>query len=143
MTKYNIVYWDDVHEKQELPALSLPITMRRCIMAVSGTRDLYPIHYDRDFAKQANARDIFVNTMFMQALVSRFMTDWTGPTGMVRKLGIKMQEMNCPGDTITVTGTITNKYNKEGMHLIDLDIMCHNERGPTTIAWATMSLPRR
>jgi len=71
------------------------------------------------------------------------MTDWTGPKGMVRKLGIRMQEMNCPGDTITVTGTITNKYTKEGMHLIDLDIMCHNERGPTTIAWATMSLPCR
>jgi acyl dehydratase len=143
MTAYESVCWEDVNERQSLPPLSLPITLARCVMAAAGTRDIFPIHYDRDVARQANARDVFVNTMFMQALLSRFLTDWSGPRGTVRKLGMRMQDMNGPGDTITVTGTLIKKYVHEGAHLVDLDILCSNQRGRTTIAWGTMALPLR
>ena len=45
--------------------------MRAMMIAVGGTRDLYAIHNDREFAKASGARDIFVNTMFYEALFGR------------------------------------------------------------------------
>ena len=139
-----IVYWEDVKEGQEVPPINLDITIKRCVMGVAGTRDYYDVHHNRDFAKANAAKDMFVNTMFLQGTVARFMTDWTGPEGEIRKLGIAMRESNYPGDILTVTGKVIKKYqNAKGEHLVDLDIVVSNPRGSSVISTGTMALPVR
>ena len=77
-TEFATLRWDDVREGDALDTLAFPITMRTLMIDVAGTRDLYPIHHDREFAKRNGARDIFVNTMFYEGLFGRIATDWAG-----------------------------------------------------------------
>ena len=88
--------WDDVHEGDELGSITLDVTMRRLMMDVSGTRDLYPIHHDREFAKKNGARDIFVNTMFYEGLFGRLATDWAGPEAFLSEVAIFHERSELP-----------------------------------------------
>src|SRR5262245_24641016 len=99
--------WVSVSEGEELPGVTFPLTMRAMMVAVGGTRDLYAIHHDREFARENGARDIFVNTMFYEALFGRIATDWAGPEAFLRKLRFSMKSPNCLGDTITSRGRVT------------------------------------
>jgi acyl dehydratase len=134
--------WDAVHEGDEISTVEFPLTLRNLMIDVAGTRDLYPIHHDREFAKRNGARDIFVNTMFYEALFGRIVTDWTGPEGFLRKLRFAMKLPNCPGDVITSRGWVVRKYESDGQKLLDLAIHLDNQLGPdTTVANVTVELP--
>ena len=126
--------WDTVFEGAGMPPLEFgPITMTTQVMDASGTRDLYPIHHDREFAKANGARDIFLNTMWYQGLLGRFVNEWGGPESFIRKLSFDMRATNCPGDTLTVRGTVTKKYEQEGQKLVDLDVRIDNQMQPDTV----------
>lgn len=134
--------WDDVQEGDELAPLSFPVTMRALMIDVAGTRDLYPIHHDRDFAKASGARDIFVNTMFYEGLFGRLATDWAGPDAFLRKLRFSMNGPNCLGDTITSRGWVVAKREEDGAKLLDLEIHLDNEvERDATVAHLTIELP--
>jgi len=133
--------WDSVEESQQLPELVFPVTDTTLAKDVAGTRDIYPIHHDREFAKANGARDIFLNTMWYQGLLGRFATDWGGPESFPRKLGFDMRGTNCPGDTLTVRGTVTRKYEDDGMELVDLDVRISNQlQDDTVVAKLTLEL---
>jgi len=141
-TKYETVRWQDVEEGQELDSVTFPLTLRSLIIDASGTRDLYPIHHDREFAKTNGARDIFVNTMFYEGLFGRIVTDWAGPEAFLRRLRFTMQAPNCPGDTITSRAWVVKKYEQAGEKLLDIEAHLDNQLGPdTTIAQMTVQLP--
>lgn len=126
--------WDSVFEGSSLQPLEFgPITMTTQVMDASGTRDLYPIHHDREFAKANGARDIFLNTMWYQGLLGRFVNEWGGPESFIRKLSFDMRATNCPGDQLTVRGTVTKKYEQEGQKLVDLDVRIDNQIQPGTV----------
>ncbi len=126
--------WENVSEGNDMPPLEFgPITMTTQVMDASGTRDLYPIHHDREFAKAAGARDIFLNTMWYQGLLGRFVNEWGGPESFIRKLGFDMRATNCPGDTLTVRGTVKKKYEDEGKKLVDLDVRIDNQDTADTV----------
>jgi acyl dehydratase len=109
---------------------------------VAGTRDLYPIHHDRDFAKHNGARDIFVNTMFYEGLFGRLATDWAGPEAFLRKLGLQMRAPICLGDTIVSRGWVTAKHEEGGQKLVDLEIHLETQfEKDATIANLTIELP--
>lgn len=139
---FTTLSWDNVSEGDQVPGPVIPITMRTLMIDVAGTRDLYPIHHDREFAKGNGARDIFVNTMFYEALFGRIATDWAGPEAFLRKLRFAMKSPNCLGDTITSRGWVVKKYEGDGERLLDLEIHLDNQLGPSaTIANLTLQLP--
>lgn len=126
--------WDTVGEGSSMPPLEFgPVTMTTQVMDASGTRDLYPIHHDRVFAKENGARDIFLNTMWYQGLLGRFVNEWGGPESFVRKLSFDMRATNCPGDTLTVHGKILKKYDQDGQKLVDLDVRIDNQDDSDTV----------
>ncbi len=126
--------WDTVSEGARLQPLEFgPITMTTQVMDASGTRDLYPIHHDREFAKANGARDIFLNTMWYQGLLGRFVNEWGGPESFIRKLSFDMRDTNCPGDTLTVRGSVTRKYEQDGQKLVDLDVRIDNQNASDTV----------
>lgn len=134
MPELNTRAWSSVNEGDAMPSLEWgTITVTTQAMDVAGTRDLYPIHHDRDFAKNNGARDIFVNTMFYQGLLGRYVTDWGGPESFPRKLGFDMRATNCPGDTLTVHGKVAKKYEDSGQKLVDLDVRVDNQSQKDTV----------
>ncbi|MCC6388913.1 MAG: hypothetical protein IT302_16190 [Dehalococcoidia bacterium] len=142
ITRFVTRRWDDVREGDSIGSITFPVTLRTLMVDVAGTRDLYPIHHDRDFAKASGARDIFVNTMFYEALFGRLATDWAGPEAFLRRLRFTMKSPNCPGDTITSRGHVLRTYEAGGQRLVDLEIHLDNQLGAdATIANLTLELP--
>ncbi len=140
--QFTTKHWADVREGDELAPVTFPVTMRALMIDVAGTRDLYPIHHDREFAKSSGARDIFVNTMFYEGLFGRLATDWAGPEAFLRKLRFSMNGPNCLGDTITSRGRVTARREEDGRKLLDLEIHLDNEtERDATIAQLTIELP--
>lgn len=136
------IAWESLNEGDQLTQLSFPLDMRKLMIDVSGTRDLYAIHHDRDFARANGARDIFVNTMFYEGFFGRIITDWAGPEAFLRKLRFDMRAPNCPGDVLTSRAWITKKYMGDGEKLIDVEAHIDNQLQPSaTVATMTVQLP--
>ena len=41
--------------------------------------------------------------------MGRFITDWAGPDAILKSVKIRLGAPNHPGDTMTMTGTVTSK----------------------------------
>ena len=67
----------------------------------------YSIHYtklydhDRDKAQAKGSKDIFVNILTDTGLVQRFVTDWAGPTAVIRSIGLRLGVPWYAYDTVT------------------------------------------
>ena len=137
-------YWEDVTEAETLPGFSLPLTMTRMVLQVSGTQDFYPVHHDHEFARQGGHQDVFINTGFIRALLCRLVADWAGDEGFVKKLGFQMRRPHLLGDTITVTGRVARRWRDGERGAVDLDVWIENPRdGVATPGRATVYLPSR
>jgi acyl dehydratase len=127
---------------QQLPPLTIPVTYTTLALDVAGTRDFYPIHHDPDFAKDNGVANIFLNTMWYQGLIGRFVTEWGGPESFLRKLKVDMKANGSPGDTQTVRGTVLSASRDDrGRKLVDIDVRIDNQRQPdAVIAKVTLEL---
>jgi acyl dehydratase len=77
------------------------------------------------------------------AMVGQALTDWLGNKAL-KKFGVNFRAVTKPKDVITVKGTVSNKYTKEGINCIDIDLVSENQRGETVIAGnATAALPSK
>ncbi len=143
MNRGQATAWADVTEGQTLPALTFPVTYSTLAKDVAGTRDIYRVHHDPDFARSTGARHIFLNTMWYQGLIGRFITDWAGPESFLRKLSIAMNVPGCPGDVLTVHGTVTRVYPGDaGMGLADVAVRIDNQtQGGVVTAQVTVEIP--
>lgn len=135
--------WRDVDYGLVLPPLVFPVTHTTMAMAVAGTRDLYPPHHDPDVARAHGAGAIFLNTMWYQGLIGRYVTDWSGPNGFLRRLSIDMRSNCGPGDELTVRGRVTDKRRDEsGRSLVDLSIGIDRvDDAGAVLATVTVELP--
>lgn len=97
----------DVSVGAELPALEIPITTTLIVTGAIASRDFQSVHHDASIAKQSGAQDLFMNILTTGGLVSRFVTDWTGPETIVRAMSIRLGVPNYPGDVMTLTGHVS------------------------------------
>ena len=91
----------------ELPPLRIPIT-RTLIVAGAVASRVYPdVHHDAELAREKGSPDIFMNILTTNGLVGRYVTDHFGPRAVLRRVAIRLGAPNYPGDTMVLTGTIT------------------------------------
>ena len=108
----------------------MPITFTRCVYLASATRDFSPQHSNRDYARErSKTKDVFVNTPFNLGMISRFLTDWTGPRGVVRRIRMAMQDNVCAGDDMILTGRVTKKYLVDGEPHVDVEVTIATQDG--------------
>lgn len=131
----------DWKDGEVLPAVSLPLTLRRAIQAVAGTRDFYPVHHDERAARANGAQTVFFNTMFLQAFAGRAACEWFGNDAFVRRLEVAMRGPNYIDRTLTAQGTVTAVRENDGCYLVDADVTFATEDGPTTAVKLTVQLP--
>ena len=72
-----------------------------------ATRDYQDVHHDRDKAQAKGSKDIFVNILTDTGLVQRFITDWAGPTAVIKSIGLRLGVPWYAYDTVTFTGEVT------------------------------------
>ena len=124
-----------------LSPVRLPLTLRRSVQAVAGTRDYYPVHHDEAFARQSGAEGIFFNTMFLQAFVGRAVCEWFGNDAFLRRLDVAMRGSNYIDRTLTAEGAVTALRESNGVRLVEAQVTLATEDGPTTEVGITVQLP--
>ncbi|WP_030956964.1 MaoC/PaaZ C-terminal domain-containing protein [Streptomyces sp. NRRL S-378] len=90
-----------------LPPLEIAITRTLIIGGAIASRDYQDVHHDAALAREKGSPDIFMNILTTNGLVGRYVTDHLGPRAVLRKVVIRLGAPNHPGDTMTLTGTVT------------------------------------
>jgi acyl dehydratase len=101
-----------------------------------------PYHHDREYTLNNTANpDIFVNTMFHQALIGRVCTDWSGPESDIRSMALRMSRPVCPGDVLRLEGIVQRKYRAGTEARVDIAVTESNASGPTSSSTVTLAMP--
>ncbi len=87
---------DRMNAGTELPPWQLEVTPTLVISTALATRDFQDVHHDRDAAVLRGGRDIFLNILTTTGLVQRYVTDWAGPSAVVRGISIRLGSRATP-----------------------------------------------
>ena len=76
--------------------------------------------------------------------LSQIVTDWMGDDGVLKKLHASVRHPNVVGDTNTVHGEVTRKFEVEGERLVEVQVRNENQSGlPTALGTAIVALPSK
>lgn len=134
--------YDDVQEGQELPELAIPLTRTLIVATAIASRDYQDVHHDPELAQQKGSKDIFMNILSTNGFVGRFITDWSGPDAVIKKVAIRLGAPNYPGDTMTMRGKVTAKSEENGEGLVDVELKGSNSLGDHVSGMVRLALPR-
>ena len=90
-----------------LPELKLYGDPTFIISTALATRDFQDVHHDRDKAQAKGSKDIFVNILTDTGLVQRYVTDWAGPSALIKSIGLRLGVPWYAYDTVTFSGEVT------------------------------------
>ena len=124
MSTVNSLNYADVNVGDKIPNLDIPITASLITCAALATRDFEPCHHDKAVAQSMGLPDVFMNILTSQALMSRYVTDWSGPETVMKALKIKLGAPNVPGMVMTVTGEVVEKNDAD--NCIDVQVTGEN-----------------
>ena len=133
--------WEEAIRGEQLPLLNFPITIKTLVLGVCGTRDLMPYHHNSAYAKSIGNPDMFVNTMFEQALFARYVTDWCGPESDFRSTSLQMLGQLIPGDVAEIRGRVVKKYWDGNDCVVEIEMSASSHRGVAARSSATIAMP--
>ncbi|MBU6257437.1 MAG: MaoC family dehydratase [Burkholderiales bacterium] len=111
----------------ELPPLSLPITVALVAGGAIATRDYFPGHHDLEAARALGSPHIFMNILTTNGLVQRYVEQWAGPAARLASLKIKLGAPNYPGDVMRLSGSVSDK--READRSVEITLKGANSMG--------------
>lgn len=100
--------FEDVAVGEQLPEVSIPLTVYRLVMAAGSNRDFNSIHHNTEYAQGTGAQEMYANTSFLMSSWERVVRDWCGQTGRIRAIrGFRMRSFNYVGTTMRVLAEVT------------------------------------
>ncbi len=147
------IFWDDVKEGQEMPALPKIADRLMLVKWAGASGDFNPHHYDDAFAGTQGTDGVIVHGLLKHAWLIQFVTSWMGDQGSMKKFNCQyrgfdhprtMKTMDQPeeGQTWQCLGKVVKKYVDGDDHCVDLEIGVENgEKKVTTPGSATVVLP--
>lgn len=130
--------YDDVNVGDELQTLVVPLTRTLIVATAIASRDYQDVHHDPGLAKERGSPDIFMNILSTNGFVGRFITDWAGRDAVLKSVKIRLGAPNYPGDTMTMTGSVTKK--DDGV--VEVAVRGANSHGDHVTGTVTLELPR-
>ena len=147
---HHTVYWDDVKEGQDIGSYEMDMTAVKVSGGAWATRDTNPIHHDKDFALKAQQKNVIVNIMHAEGILSRLATDWSGPDGDLKRTRFNIGGNCCAGEHLTVKGSVIKKWvggqdegYLAGQHLVELQVDSFAGDEAFCDAQITMALPTK
>jgi len=127
----------DVQVGDALPELEVPITRTLIVAGAIASRDYQDVHHDPDLAREHGSPDIFMNILTTNGLVGRFVTDWAGPDAVLRAVNIRLGVPNYPGDTMVLSGRVTEKTDS----VVTVEVTGANSKGNHVTGSVDVELP--
>jgi acyl dehydratase len=138
---------DDVVVGEPLPELPIPLTRTLIVAGAIASRDYQDVHHDPELARQRGSEDVFMNILTTNGLVGRYVTDWTGPGGVIEQVSIRLGAPNYPDDTMVLSGTVAEVAEPgsrdDGRATVTLSVRGANSRGDHVTGSVRVALPRR
>jgi 3-oxo-4,17-pregnadiene-20-carboxyl-CoA hydratase beta subunit len=113
-----------------LPPLDVPVTRTLIVSGALASRDFQEVHHDAEAARAQGAKDIFMNILTTNGLVSRLVTDWAGPKVVVKGISLRLGVPNYPGDTMRLTGSVKSVSGDEA----EVEVRGANSLGDHVVA---------
>ncbi|WP_063035365.1 MaoC family dehydratase [Nocardia grenadensis] len=121
----------------ELPELSIHADPTFVISTALATRDFQDVHHDRDKAIERGSKDIFVNILTDTGLVQRFVTDWSGPSTVVKSIALRLGVPLYAYDTLTLTGKVVELDGED----VRLEVVGKDSLGDHIVATVVATVP--
>ncbi|MEE2700759.1 MAG: acyl dehydratase [Chloroflexota bacterium] len=123
------VYFDDIEVGAEIPTVVKgPMTQAHIMRWSASQENWHRIHYDHPFSlDHEKLPNVLINGSWKQQVMCQLIKDWVGLGGWLWKISFQHRSMNVPGDTITAWGMVTDKYDQEGLGIVELDIGLRNQ----------------
>ena len=128
---------------QDLPDLHYDCSATTVVFGAVATRDLRPMHHDKEFAQNRNGvADIFLNTPNLAHWFERYVTDWTGPKGRPGRMKFKMQGSVFAGDHMVFTGKVKDvSTDEKGCGWVAIDVAVQVGGATRTVCSARFAVP--
>ncbi len=143
MGSYKTLTIDQVKAGDSLPDLPYDVSATTVVFGAVATRDIRPMHHDRDFAQKRNGvKDIFLNTPNLAHWFERYVTDWTGPLGRPGRMKFQMQGSVFAGDHMLFRGTVNEVMTDDsGCGWVEIDVRVDVEGETKTSCRARFAIP--
>jgi acyl dehydratase len=138
----NTLSFDEVSVGDALPELSISLSATRIIATAIASRDYQDVHHDLEQAKERGTKSIFMNILTTNGFVDRYITDWAGPNAFLKRVNIRLGAPNYAGDTMVLTGTVTEKTVVGEQAIIDVDVIGKNSIGNHVTGTVRLALPQ-
>jgi acyl dehydratase len=126
---------------QTLPPLDLRVTPTVVVAGAIATRDFMPVHHDRDYAQAQGAPDIFMNILTTTGYVSRFVTDWAGPSAVLRTIAIRLGGPAPAGYPLRFTGNVVKQTQEAALRTVEVAMKATNDLGTHVSGTVELQLP--
>ena len=138
-------HYEDLAVGDEIPTVTQKLTIPVMQRWVASSETLRRDHYDAKFAiEHDNIPNAVMSGSFSQAYIWQLLFNWVGPDGWVLKAFQKNAKMVHPGNTLTFFGSVTDRYEKNGLGYVELDLGLRIEDGSIAVPGrATVVLPMR
>ncbi len=133
--------FEEVEIGDVLAPCPIPITPTLIVSTAIASRDYQDVHHDRDLAVKRGSPDIFMNILTSGGLAGRYVTDWAGPEALMQNLKIRLGVPNYPYDTMTMTGSVTEKGQEDGKGIISVAVRGYNRMGNHLTGSIDLELP--
>ncbi len=126
--------FENVQVGDKLPPLTLaPVDRTTLALFAGASGDHNPVHIDIDFARRAGMPDVFAQGMLSMAWLGRLITNWA-PQRSLRKFSVRFLGLTHLGNVITCTGSIVEKFERDGDKFVRVEIATANQYGEAKIA---------
>lgn len=92
--------WEDLAEGSVLPEIALEVTEQTVILVPVATWDLFPGHHSPSYARSQGQPDMYLNTIALQGIADRSVTDHLGASAWVARRKLAMLDSVYPGDRL-------------------------------------------
>lgn len=111
-----------------------PIQKMQLVMYAGASGDFNPLHTDDDFAKAVGMKDgVIAHGMLIMGYVGQAVTTWV-PKQSLRRLGVRFAGMSKPGNTITISGSVTEKRVVNGENIVTCSVVAKDEHGDIKVS---------
>lgn len=131
----------DIAVGDELKPMDIELTHTIVTATAIASMDFMPVHHDKDFALSQFAPDAFLNILSTNGFVSKFLTDWAGPSTWVKNISIKLGVPAVPHQILRFSGQVLEKNQLGDKVEIKVSVLAANDSGNHATGSAIIVLP--
>ena len=132
--------FDSLNVGDKIPGLKTPSVSRHTLALYCGASGAHnPIHVDLDFAKSSGLDDVIAHGMLSAGYLAQMLTNWV-PQSALKSFNNRFTAMTQIGDTVSCSGKIVEKFEKDGEKFIRLELYTNTPQAQTIVAEAVAVL---